>query len=203
MNDPPVGRIISLIDDDRVTPATARALRQRLAAPPATSQFFDSAERVLLGELAASLIPQHDRANTVDLVAEFDRLQMQGRGDGWRYAGQPRDSDMFRLGLRGLQDGAAIAYGRDFGQLTESECASLLGDLQAGRIDGSGWDSVDPARWFEELLAAFVDIYYSHPFALAEIGYAGFADARGWQDVGLGARAAHEPEAAASPEFEQ
>jgi hypothetical protein len=58
---------------------------------------------------------------------------------------------------------------------------------------GAAWEGVDQARWFEEILATLVDIFYAHPLASEKIGFAGMADARGWPDVGIGAREEREP----------
>jgi hypothetical protein len=48
-------------------------------------------------------------------------------------------------------------------------------------------------RFFEELLVLATETYYAHPLAQEEIGYAGMADAAGWQAIGLDEREAHEP----------
>ena len=69
----------------------------------------------------------------------------------------------------------------------------LHGAVQRGEAPGESWSVVPAARFFEELLAECVEGYYSAPAAQDEIGYAGFADAHGWQAVGVDQLQTHEP----------
>jgi gluconate 2-dehydrogenase gamma chain len=50
-------------------------------------------------------------------------------------------------------------------------------------------------RFFEELLAEATECYYSHPVGADEIGFTGFADAHGWQRIGLNQLEPFEPRA--------
>ena len=190
----PEGAIVALLDGPLVTPATAHTMRRRLAPPDVDATGFGlPADQIdLLRQIASRLLPQDDRATPIDCAGEFDRRLRAGKiGDGWRYADLPPDTDAYRRGLALLQDASQTRSGCGFGDASPAEQDSLLRDVQFGRV---AWSEISAARWFEELLATLVDIYYSHPVALDEIGYAGMADARGWQDVGSGARASHEPE---------
>ncbi len=47
--------------------------------------------------------------------------------------------------------------------------------------------------FFEELLAQIVEIYYSRPEAKEEIGEVAYADAKGWQKIGLNEMEIREP----------
>ncbi len=181
----PLHSVTDLIGGPLLTPATTRVLRGRIepVAPPATA-VLDERQFAVLAAVAARLIPQPGRPVPIDLAARLHRRLTDGVGDGWRYADQPADAELIARGLDALA--AAGFPDRDGGGQDD-----LLHDVQAGRLE---WSGISSARWFEEVLAAFVDLYYSHPLAQEEIGYAGMADARGWQDVGFGARAAHEPE---------
>ena len=188
------GAVLGLLEGPLLTRATALAIRERLAVPkaPSGAPAISEARLDVLRAAAARLLPQPEREIPIDLVGEFERRLRAGIGDGWRYADQPPDAESCLRGLDLLDAAAQARCDSSFGDATTADQDGLLHDVQSGRI--AGWAAPDAARWFEELLAALVDVYYSHPVALDEIGYAGMADARGWQDVGLGARAPHEPE---------
>jgi hypothetical protein len=65
--------------------------------------------------------------------------------------------------------------------------------VQRNGAPGQTWKIVPAGRFFEELLAELTECYYSDPSAQEEIGYVGFADAHGWQALGLNELEAHEP----------
>lgn len=56
-----------------------------------------------------------------------------------------------------------------------------------------GEDDQRLARAFEELLAEGAEIFFAHPLAQDDLGYAGYADAHGWTRIGLGEREARDP----------
>lgn len=191
----PSGAVLGLLDGPLVTPATAAALRGRLARPTDCTEppLLSDAQFDVLRAVAARLLPQGDRKTPIDLAGEFHRRLRTGAiSDGWRYADLPPDAESFGRGFDLIAAAATARYGGDFATAAAGDQDDLLRDVQFGRV--TEWRTFSSSRWFEELLAALVDIYYSHPVALDEIGYAGMADARGWQDVGIGARAPHEPE---------
>ena len=64
--------------------------------------------------------------------------------------------------------------------------------LVSGRPPGPVWQTLDAARFFEEMLSELTATYYAHPLAQQEIGYAGFADLPGWTRIGLDEREARE-----------
>lgn len=190
----PQGAVIALLDGPLVTPATGLALRRRLDPPDdsATGSGLSADQFAVLSQIAARLLPQTDRAMPIDCAGEFDRRLRAGMiGDGWRYADLPPDADAHSRGLALVDQTSQARFGCRFGEASADEQDDLLRDVQFGRV---AWPAFSAVHWFEELLAALVDVYYAHPVALDEIGYAGMADARGWQDVGRGARAPHEPE---------
>lgn len=191
----PTGAVTGLIGGTLMTPVTAAALQARLS-PPAEdgSPVLDARQLDLLAAVTTRLIPQRDRPSPINLVRAFHVRLMHGAGDGWRYADMPADEAAHRRGLDALDASAAMAFGADFLRLEPARQDELLGQVQLGQVADAPWHGVSPARWFEEVLAMLVDIYYAHPLAQEEIGYAGMADARGWPAVGIASRAPHEPE---------
>ncbi len=193
----PPGSVRMLIESDLVTPATRDALQARLRTPEVMSpSFFDEHAFATLCAVCDRLIPQPERPRPIDLCGILDTRLADGEGDGWRFAHMPPDADMHRVGIVGVEQAAAGMFGRDFAKLADAAQDDVLRAIQRGAAGGSVWVAMDPVRYFEELLAEVVDIYYAHPLGSEEIGYAGMADAHGWQHIGLGEHEAHEPIAA-------
>ena len=95
--------------------------------------------------------------------------------------------------MAGVEESACAMAGRGFVELDDAGRDAVLAAVQGGAAPGATWSTLDPRRWFEELLAAACEVYYSHPVAQEEIGYVGMADGHGWDEVGIGARAPFEP----------
>lgn len=190
----PRGSVRDLIGTDLVTPPTRAVLRARLEPrAPAPPRFFDAGSYATLRSACARLVPQPDAEQPVDLARLVDDRLADGAGDGWRYADLPPDADAYRRGLAGLDESAEAAFGASFGALDGARQDEVLRAVQRGTAPGPTWRSLPAARFFEELLAELVECYYSDPLAQEDIGYAGMADARGWEAVGLGRLEAWEP----------
>lgn len=190
----PEGTVRALLATDLVTAATRTALRSRLDLPTVVAPiWFSGDEFETLVALCARLIPQTDRAERVDLPGEVDRRLANCAGDGWRYAEMPPDPTMHRRGLRGLNETAQMRFGLRFKQLEAACQDAVLAAVQRGEAPGETWRTLSAGRYFEELLAELVDIYYAHPLAQEEIGFVGMADAQGWQAIGLDQHEPHEP----------
>lgn len=193
----PPGTVRMLIESDLVTPATRTALKTRLAVPPVMDpRYFGRDAFATAGAVCDRLIPQPERPRPIDLAGSLDTRLADGASDGWRYAIMPPDADMHTMGMTGVEQAAATMYDRAFTRLPDDEQDVVLRIVQAGTASGAVWAHMDAARYFEELLALVIDIYYSHPLASEEIGYVGMADAHGWQAIGLGEHEGHEPVAA-------
>ncbi len=193
----PIRSVRDLVDTALVTPATRRALQERAAWRSQGPQFFTADERVTLAALCDAMVPQDgpdDPAGgryRVDIAGEIDRRIHGGTGNGWRYADMPADGESYRRGLAAFDDVAAARHGRRFHELSRPDRLALLTDIRAGTLDGPPWRTrgLDPKRVLEEWLAEAVEVYYSHPGGgYADIGYVGFADARGWRLVQLNER---------------
>lgn len=193
----PPGSVRVLLESDLVTPATREALRARLAVPIVlVPLFFGIAAFATLCAVCDRLIPQPERPRPIDLCGTLDTRMASGEGDGWRYAHMPADCQAQTDGLAGIEQTALAMFAVAFTGLDDEEQDEVLRAVQGGTAAGPIWQTLDAKRYFEELLAQVVDIYYSHPLGAEEIGYAGMADSHGWQHVGLGDRQAHEPVAA-------
>ena len=187
------GGVRALLESDLVTEATRAVLQARLEPGSGKPAFLDPHAYATLQAACTRLIPQPERAEPIDIAAGADARLASGEGDGWRYAAMPPDRDAYRLGLRGLDESARAMFNRNFIGLEDAEQDAVLSAVQRGTAEGETWRSAPSARFFEELLVELVECYYSHPLASDEIGYAGYADAHGWQHIGLGEREPWEP----------
>ena len=190
----PPGTVRALLASDLVTPGTRAVLLARLDAPPAPGpRALDAAAFAILRAVCARLVPQPERPAPIDLAGAVDGRLARGEGKGWRFATMPPDAEAYRRGLHGVDACARATFGVPFVVLAGRDRDDVLGAVQRGAVSGAEWDGLPPERFFEELLAEVVECYYSHPLAQEEIGYAGFADAHGWQAIGLDRLAPHEP----------
>ena len=190
----PEGTARALLASALVTPATRAVLLDRLAASPvAEPRALDAAAFATLRAVCARLIPQPERSDPVDLAGAVDDRLARGEGNGWRYATMPPDAEAYERGLHGIDECARVTRGAAFVDLPGADQDEVLRAVQRGQPAGAAWGGLPADRFFEELLAELVESYYSHPVAQEEIGYVGFADAHGWQAVGLDQLAPHEP----------
>ena len=180
--------VLALIESDRVTPPTRRALLDRLDEPAGPPHFFAPDAFATMAAACERLIPQPDRDRPIQLALRLDRRLADGEGDGWRYAKMPSDAEVFRQGALGLDQAATALFGQAFVALAGESQDAVLRAVQGGSASGAAWADMSAACYFEELLALVVDIYYAHPLAQAEIGYVGMADAHGWRAIGLDER---------------
>ncbi|MGI9090989.1 MAG: gluconate 2-dehydrogenase subunit 3 family protein [Gemmatimonadaceae bacterium] len=199
----PPGMVRRLLRTDLVTPKTREVLDGRLTAHAATAKpeprFFSSAEFRTLESACTRLIPQPDRERPIDLAGAIDQRLAEGKTKGWRYDSMPPDGEAYRIGLRGLDETARAMFGSErdvaFDALEHLQQDAVLAAVQRGEAQGLAWQTMPAVTFLEELLTEAVECYYSHPLAEDEIGYAGFADAHGWQQIGLDSLAPFEPRA--------
>ena len=181
----PAGTVRALLNTAAVTEPTRVALERRYHTAAPAVQFFTVLQMATLRAAAARLVPQRDNAEQIDIAAEIDGRLTNGLGNGWRFASLPPDEHAYTRGLAGLEEAAGAAFGTSFVALRSEEQDEVLLRVQTGTAQGGTWQSLDSARFFEELLADLAEAYYSHPLAQEEIGYVGMADARGWARIGL------------------
>ncbi|MFN2454506.1 MAG: gluconate 2-dehydrogenase subunit 3 family protein [Pyrinomonadaceae bacterium] len=192
----PSGTVRALLETEFVTPLTREVLRSRLAPPDAADappRFFDAETFATLRAACARLIPQPERAHSVDLAGSIDARLAGNMSDGWRYNTMPPDRESYRLGIRGLDESAQAMFGHSFQELDAPSQERLLLAVQRGEVMGESWQRVSAQRFFEELLAEVTECYYSDPLAQEEIGYVGTADAAGWHKIGLDVLEEREP----------
>ncbi|MCA1622759.1 MAG: GMC family oxidoreductase N-terminal domain-containing protein [Acidobacteria bacterium] len=92
----------------------------------------------------------------------------------------PTDGESYKTALKLVDESARQNFKRDFAALEIEKRRAVLKRF----AEQTAQSNFSPARFLEELCAEYAEIFYSHPLALAEIGYVGFADAQGW-DLGI------------------
>lgn len=191
----PHGTVQALMNTDLVTAPTRKALQARLDRKPVTEpKFFGHEIFLTLQAVCARLIPQTQPDRMIDLAGCLDGILAEGKGNGWRYDAMPADKKAYTIGLYGINKTAVSMFGSCFYMLTAEEQDAVLTSIQSGEARSFTWRIIPAKLFFEELLAAIVELYFSHPFAKEDIGEVTMADANGWKKTGLNELEAHEPE---------
>ncbi len=176
MQDFPEKSFRALLESDFVTEATRRVLSDRLNAREMSPRFFDAREFEILKAVCDALAPSEIVPRWF-VAGEIDLRLAENKGNGWRYDSLPPDGEAYKNGLRLLDETARGDFDEDFAALEIEKRRDIFKRFESGT--GAQTEEIN-ARFFEELCAEYAEIFYSHPFALAEIGYIGFADAHGW-----------------------
>lgn len=176
MQDFPEKSFRALLESDFVTEATRRVLQDRLNAREMPPRFFDAGEFEILEAVCDVLAPSEIVPRWF-VAGEIDLRLAENKGNGWRYDSLPPDGEAYKNGLRLLDETARGDFDKGFAALEIEKRRDIFNRFESDT--GAQTEEIN-ARFFEELYAEFAEIFYSHPFALAEIGYIGFADAHGW-----------------------
>src|SRR5687768_9118717 len=185
MEDHPHESVRELLETDFVTESTRKVLLERLSAGENYEpRFFAAGDYAALESICTVLAPSKI-VPPFFVPSEIDKRLAEGKGNGWRYAKLPPDGESFRCWLRGLNEIARQKFKRDIAGLETEGRIEILQLVRRGEISAAIWQDFDYKLFLEELLVEFAEIFYSHPLAQEEIGYIGFADAKGWQKIGL------------------
>ena len=173
-----------LANADNWDPATRAVVTARLRAP-GPLRFFTAQEEPALRAFCDVATAQ-DAEPRVPVAEMVDGKLADGALDGYRYANMPRDTETWRLALRGLDETARGRYGVEDGfaaaDLRTRE--AIIAAMSAGSLSGGAWDQLDVPRAFSVCLRAILAAFYSHPWAWNEIGYGGPAYPQGYMRLG-------------------
>ncbi len=178
----PVQTIRELLESEFVTEPTRRALNERFDFDPNYApRFFDAKEFDTLKAICDALAPS--KVIPCDFVArEIDKRLFENTGNGWRYSEMPPDGDAYRIALQIFDQTAQQIFAHNFAAITNEERIEIVRKMRDndGKMFGEISTNFSIARFFEDIFAEFVELFYSHPLVLEEIGYIGFADKQGW-----------------------
>ena len=190
----PKGTSDKLISTTMVKPVTTSVLQKRLEIPALYQPaFFDPAEFKLLNIVCSLLIPQNYSDKQVLLAVMFDQKMVSGQGKGWRYDELPPDNELFKKGLKAIEETSSSMYNEKFIFLSYEKQHNVLSMIQSGKAEGEIWKNLSAALYFKELLASVTELYYSHPVAKDDIGEVAYADGLGWNKIGLNEHEKFEP----------
>jgi hypothetical protein len=173
---------------------TQKVIRQRLHnIPPLT--FFNPEEAHRLAAVAERIIPQAERSPDLRVpVAPFiDETLAKNETEGFREPDMPWHQEAWRLGLVGIEETSQALYKRPFVELDDSQQDSVLVCIEKGAPPGQTWKQVPARKFFQQLVEQVATVYYAHPLAWSEIGWAGPASPRGYVRIGYGMRDPWEP----------
>jgi hypothetical protein len=163
--------------------ATRAVVMDRLRSP-GPLRFFTAEEEPTLRALCDVTTAQ-DTEPRVPVAEMVDEKMASGRLDGYRYADMPRDTETWRLTLRGLDETARSQYGHESFAASDAETQeAIVSALADGSLSGGVWEQVNVSRAFSVCLRAILAAFYSHPWAWNEIGYGGPAYPQGYMRLG-------------------
>ncbi|MGI8714553.1 MAG: gluconate 2-dehydrogenase subunit 3 family protein [Solirubrobacteraceae bacterium] len=148
-------------------------------------RFFTHEEEPALRALC-NVTTAQDAEPRVPVAEMVDEKLATGKLDGYRYANMPRDTDTWRLVLRGLEETARGRYGAEsgFAAADIQTQEAIVAAMSDGSLSGGAWDEVDVSRAFSVCMRAILAAFYSHPWAWNEIGYGGPAYPQGYMRLG-------------------
>lgn len=143
-------------------------------------RFFDADEFESLKAVCETLAPSAAVPRWF-AAGEIDKRLADDSGNGWRYDEMPSDGESYKTAFRLLNEWARKHYQKDFAALELENRKEIFKRGATNSIKSAEQAEFNFKLFLEELCAEFAEIFYSHPLAFAEIGYIGFADAKGWQ----------------------
>jgi gluconate 2-dehydrogenase gamma chain len=137
-----------------------------------TWRFFTGAEAETINALCERIIPsdQDPGASWAGVVQFIDR----------KLAGYHRRyQQLYRLGLRGVQESSLALFGRPFVELTENQQDELLRKIESNQAPGSTWKQTSAGEFFNRLVEHTMQGFYGGP------RHGGNRDAISWRMLGL------------------
>ena len=148
-------------------------------------RFFSNAEAAALTAFCDVVLAQ-DAEPRIPVLAFVDQKFVEGRMDGYQYAGMPDDRETWRLVARGL-DEAARSRGADSYAGAPGHLQTAIADSFAeGTLAGGVWGELDLEHAWGVVMRSVLAAFYSHPWAWNEIGFGGPAYPRGYARLGIG-----------------
>lgn len=165
--------------------ATAALVLSRTQRPPDIS-FFTAQEQAIASALLDRLVGQEPDAQPhIPLVNFVDARLAAAETDGWHYADLPEDAEVWRQGLRFLDEDARERCGTGFATAGREQQEAVLTQLHS--TDGT-WHGFPAGHVWNLWLRYACTAFYSHPSAWDEIGFPGPAYPRGYANLGMGRR---------------
>lgn len=177
---------------ERVSPATRRALEDRATPAEPAERFLSASAYSLLQEVVDAILPQSDAGTTANIAATIDQRLSAGKNSGWRFAVLPADGEAYRQGLKVFADMLKQTPAKSFSRMLPSARESYLRCIANGDVDGHAGFAL--SKWLGMLRTDAVKVWLAHPSTMLKMEYYGFADgatgqtdgptvAEGWSQI--------------------
>jgi hypothetical protein len=169
--------------------ATRNVVLERVNNPPPI-RFFNEEETRIMQAVVDRIIPQDDRTEDrhIPVLPVLDKRLYLDEINGYRYEGMPPERDMYRLGIRAIEEIARHMYGRAFVDLLPNEQENVLENIHNGNppVAHEIWEQMNVRHFWLLLEQDCIEAYYAHPWAWDEIGFGGPAYPRGYMRLSYG-----------------
>ncbi len=175
--------------------ATRRVVLDRVHNVPEFRHFGEH-ERATLEALCARVLPQDWKPpeRRVPIAPWIDQGLEQDTLEGFRFDDMPENRVAWDWGLQGLDETATALFKVRFVELDGARQDDVLRAIRSGDPPGGVWQRMPARRWWSYVcLRQITGVYYAHPYAWDEIGFAGPAYPRGYASLNHGAPEPWEP----------
>ena len=163
---------------------TRDVVEKRLHVHEKVLRFFNEEEALALRAFCDTVTDQ-DSEPRIPVAEMVDEKLLEGRLEGYQYAGLPDDRETWRLVLRGLDEIAKTRCSASgFADLEPDARKALCEQLSKGELQGAAWDQLNVRRAWMVCMRDALGAFYSHPWAWNEIGFGGPAYPRGFMRFG-------------------
>jgi Gluconate 2-dehydrogenase subunit 3 len=164
--------------------ATTRETIEKRVNEVPPIRFFTREELPAITAICNRVIPQDDRLPEfrIPVVHYVDERLFENKIDGFRYEGMPPDGDVYRLGIRAMEETARAIHDTSFSALDPLRQDFLLKSVHDGKKLAAHaiWEKMDIHHFWAMLVGDCTKAYYGHPWAWDEIGYGGPAYPRAY-----------------------
>lgn len=165
-------------------PVTRAVVASRVSMPP-DIRFFSATEEATAGALCDQLLGQREPPR-IPVVNMIDARLAEKQTDGWHYEAMGPDGESWRESLAHLDADARLRGGASFAECTWDEQTAILQSIQD--MGSHPWHGIPADRAWSLWTRYACTAFYSHPWAWAEIGFAGPAYPRGYKNMGVNRR---------------
>lgn len=130
---------------------------------PTSATFLDAHDLRTLAAACARVIPQPEREPFLGIARSIDFRLAAERAGRWAGTAHLLGADVFRMGLRGLDEISQARLRRNFADLDALRQDQILASVKQGIVTGKSWTVVSPRRFFEELQHEATEIYHTTP----------------------------------------
>jgi hypothetical protein len=187
----------TLMHSEHTSPKTLEIMQARLEVSQDWNHrpiLFSPAEQRTLRALAGRIVPHAG----FDLAACVEHFLAHCKGDGWRFAVLPPDTEAWHRGILSLDLAAHRAHGVRFLSLSPDAQDDLLHQASDGKLgrgllgtlnigdDADAYTAEQMRVWMQDVRSEFTRHYMGDPRTMDRIRYTGFADDLGFTQIEIG-----------------